>query len=316
MPSAVRSVPSSPLDALYADGAEGSMTPAPARSVRADYVVVEQAIRFIEAHTRQQPSLAEIADHVGASESHLQRVFTRWAGISPKRFLQYLTHEHCRRLLRESRSLLDATYEAGLSSAGRLHDLFVNVEGVTPGEFKAAGAGIEITYGVHDSPFGDCLIATTPRGVCSVTFTSGDGTDRATAGLREQWAGASIEENPTRTAEVADRMFGATSRADSGPLRVLLRGTNFQINVWKALLKIPSGAVASYEDLAAIAMVPGAPRAVGNAVGANPIAYLIPCHRVIRKSGEFGNYGGGPARKKAMLVWESARAQGLDATDP
>ena len=274
---------------------------------RADYVIVEQAIRFIETHTRQQPSLAEIADHIGASESHLQRIFTRWAGISPKRFLQYLTHEHCRQLLRESRSLLDTTYEAGLSSAGRLHDLFVTVEGVTPGEFKAAGAGLEITYGVHDSPFGDCLIATTPRGVCTVVFTSGTGEQRAVEALREEWAGATIVENPGQTAPVAERIFAPAIRADTAPIRLLLRGTNFQINVWKALLRIPLGAVASYEDLAAMAMVPGAPRAVGNAVGANPIAYLIPCHRIVRKSGQFGNYGGGPARKKAMLVWESAR---------
>ena len=314
MTSAVSPPFTTPLDPPSGDPGAGEMAPESAHPVRADYLIVERAIRFIETHTRQQPSLAEIADHVGASESHLQRVFTRWAGISPKRFLQYLTHEHCRRLLRESRSLLDATYEAGLSSAGRLHDLFVNVEGVTPGEFKAGGAGIEITYGIHDSPFGDCLIATTPRGVCSVVFTSGEGTDRAISGLREQWAGATIDENPARTAEVAERMFAPLPRSDSRPLRVLLRGTNFQLNVWKALLKIPAGAVASYEDLAAIAMVPGAPRAVGNAVGANPIAYLIPCHRIIRKSGEFGNYGGGPTRKKAMLVWESAHTRGIDTS--
>jgi AraC family transcriptional regulator of adaptative response/methylated-DNA-[protein]-cysteine methyltransferase len=309
MPTAVRPLAPSPV----ADDATGPGSRAPERGGRADYVIVEQAIHFIETHARQQPSLAEIADHVGASESHLQRVFTRWAGISPKRFLQYLTHEHCRQLLRESRTVLDATYEAGLSSAGRLHDLFVSVEGVTPGEFKAAGAGLEITYGIHDSPFGDCLIATTPRGVCSVVFASGNGVESAVDALRQQWAGATIAENPARTAEVAGRIAGATPPADAGPLRLLLRGTNFQLNVWKALLRIPSGSVASYEDLAALAMVPGAPRAVGNAVGANPIAYLIPCHRIIRKSGEFGNYGGGPTRKKAMLVWESARSLGADA---
>ncbi len=310
MTSAVHPAPPFPADELESDtGLPGSDA---TRSPRADYIIVEHAIRFIETHTRQQPSLAEIADHVGASESHLQRVFTRWAGISPKRFLQYLTHEHCRQLLRESRSLLDATYEAGLSSAGRLHDLFVKVEGVTPGEFKAAGAGLEIVYGVHASPFGDCLIATTPRGVCSVVFASTQGIDRAVEALREQWAGATIAENASRTASVAERIFGTSIRDDTGPIRLLLRGTNFQINVWKALLRIPLGAVASYEDLAAMAMVPGAPRAVGNAVGANPIAYLIPCHRIVRKSGEFGNYGGGPARKKAMLVWESARAAGPD----
>src|SRR5687768_13291565 len=212
---------------FLADGSEADPAARPAgdarNPVRADYLIVEQAIRFIETHSRQQPSLAEIADHVGANESHLQRVFTRWAGISPKRFLQYLTHEHCRQLLRDSRTVLDATYEAGLSSAGRLHDLFVTVEGVTPGEFKAAGAGLEIVYGVHDSPFGDCLIATTPRGVCSVAFASAHGTDGAIDFLREQWAGATITENPSRTAPLADRIFGAPIRDDSGPIRLLLR---------------------------------------------------------------------------------------------
>ncbi len=311
MTTAVSPLPSSPVESRDADSVVD--VPVSRREARADYAIVEAAIRFIESHARRQPGLAEIADHVGASESHLQRIFTRWAGISPKRFLQYLTHEHCRRLLRESRTVLDATYESGLSSAGRLHDLFVSVEGVTPGEVKAGGAGLEIEYGLHDSPFGDCLIATTPRGVCSVIFSSGAGVESSVAGLREQWAGATITESPARTAEVARRMFADRADGDAGPLRILLRGTNFQLNVWKALLKIPSGSVASYEDLAAMAMVPGAPRAVGNAVGANPVAYLIPCHRVIRKSGDFGNYGGGPERKKAMLVWESARAAGADA---
>ena len=313
MSSAVQPLLPSPLE-QHDIGFEHPAQLAHGRPTRADYVVVERAIRFIETHARKQPSLGEIADHVGASESHLQRVFTRWAGISPKRFLQYLTHEHCRQLLRESRSVLDATYEAGLSSPGRLHDLFVKVEGVTPGEFKSAGAGIEIAWGIHESPFGDCLIATTPRGVVSVVFASADGPDRAVDSLRGQWGGATITEDPSRTAEVADRIFDLAPATPSTPIRLLLRGTNFQINVWKALLKIPAGAVASYEDLAALASVPGAPRAVGNAVGANPISYLIPCHRVIRKSGDFGNYGGGPARKKAMLVWESARARPGDET--
>jgi AraC family transcriptional regulator, regulatory protein of adaptative response / methylated-DNA-[protein]-cysteine methyltransferase len=307
MTSAVLPLSTSPSNDLGNDFVSLSPTDHGAASGRADYEIVERAIRFIETHARQQPGLAEIAGHVGASQSHLQRIFTRWAGISPKRFLQYLTHEHCRQLLRESRSVLDATYEAGLSSAGRLHDLFVKVEAVTPGEFKEAGAGLEIAYGLHDSPFGECLIATTPRGVCSVVFTSTQGTEAAIESLRAQWAGATIAEDPARTAEFAARIFGHLP-ADAPPIRLLLRGTNFQLNVWKALLKIPLGAVASYEELATMAAVPGAPRAVGNAVGANPIAYLIPCHRVIRKTGDFGNYGGGPARKKAMLVWESARA--------
>lgn len=279
-------------------------------SGRMDYIIVEQAIRFIEANARKQPSLLEIASHVRLSESHLQRVFTRWAGISPKRFLQYLTHEHCRQLLRESKSVLDATYEAGLSSAGRLHDLFVTVEAVTPGEFRTGGEGLDIRFGIHDSPFGECLVATTPRGVCAVSFLSAETPDSAVERLHEDWPGASIHGDQGRTAAIAEQMFSPEARTADTPLRLLLRGTNFQINVWKALLRIPMGAVASYEDLAAIANVPGAPRAVGNAVGANPLAYVVPCHRVIRKTGDFGNYAGGPQRKKAMLVWEAARRTG------
>lgn len=278
---------------------------------RTDYTIVERSIRFIETHARVQPSLVDIAMHVGVSESHLQRVFTRWAGISPKRFLQYLTHEHCRTLLRDSRSILDATYEAGLSSPGRLHDLFVTVEAVTPGEFKTGGAGLDIRFGIHDSPFGECLVATTPRGVCAVSFLSSDEPGDAVERLHAGWPGATIHGDQARTAEIARQMFDPAARPTDAPLRLLLRGTNFQINVWKALLHIPLGAVASYEHLAALAKVPGAPRAVGNAVGANPLAYVIPCHRVIRKTGDFGNYGGGPERKKAMLIWESARRAGL-----
>jgi AraC family transcriptional regulator of adaptative response/methylated-DNA-[protein]-cysteine methyltransferase len=281
-------------------------------SGRTDYIIVERAIRFIESNARKQPSLVDIASHVGLSESHLQRVFTRWAGISPKRFLQYLTHEHCRGLLRESRSLLDATYEAGLSSAGRLHDLFVTVEAVTPGEFRTGGDGLDIRFGIHDSPFGECLVATTPRGVCAVSFLSAESPDAAVERLHADWPGASIQGDQVRTAAIARQMFDPEARSAETPLRLLLRGTNFQINVWKALLRIPMGAVTSYEDLAAIANVPGAPRAVGNAVGANPLAYVVPCHRVIRKTGQFGNYAGGPDRKKAMLVWEAARRGSSD----
>jgi AraC family transcriptional regulator of adaptative response/methylated-DNA-[protein]-cysteine methyltransferase len=278
---------------------------------RADYSVVEAAIRFITANARKQPTLAEIADHVGASESYVQRVFTRWAGISPKRFLQYLTHEHCRQLLRHSHSVLDATYEAGLASAGRLHDLFVTVEAVTPGEFRTGGAGLDIRFGIHDSPFGECLIATTSRGICGVSFLSADAPDEALERLHADWPGAAIQGDQAGTADIARRLFDATGPGGAR-IPLLMKGTNFQINVWKALLRIPLGAVTSYEGLATIANVPGAPRAVGNAVGANPLAYIVPCHRVIRKTGDFGNYGGGPDRKKAMLVWESARCTGPD----
>jgi AraC family transcriptional regulator of adaptative response/methylated-DNA-[protein]-cysteine methyltransferase len=278
-----------------------------------DYEIVERAILYLDRHAREQPALAELALAVGASESHLQRVFTRWAGISPKRFLQYLTHEHARRLLLGSRSVLDAAYESGLSSAGRIHDLFVTVEAVTPGEVRALGAGLEIHHGVHPTPFGDCLIAITPRGICNLSFIRSTGPEREVERLRAEWPQATMRESRSATAGVVDRIFGGGWGGGGSPIPVLLKGSNFQLNVWKALLKIPEGAVASYEDLAHLAQVPGASRAVGNAVGANPVAYLIPCHRIIRKTGEFGNYGGGPARKKAMLVWESARQELADA---
>ena len=276
-----------------------------------DYEFVERAIRYLDHNARRQPGLQELAAAVGASESHLQRIFTRWAGISPKRFLQYLTHEHARRLLQESRSVLDAAYESGLSSAGRIHDLFVTVEAVTPGEVRAAGAGLEIGYGVHPTPFGDCLIAATPRGICHLAFIQSGDPSHEIGRLHDEWREATVREASNATAEIVTRVFAASWRP--GPIPVFLKGTNFQLSVWKALLEIPEGAVASYDDLAHIARVPGAQRAVGNAVGANPVAYLIPCHRIIRKTGEFGNYGGGPARKKAMLVWESARREAAEA---
>jgi AraC family transcriptional regulator of adaptative response/methylated-DNA-[protein]-cysteine methyltransferase len=271
-----------------------------------DYEYIVDAIRYIEAHSARQPPLSEIAAAVGLSEFHFQRLFTRWAGISPKRFQRFLTLEHAKRLLRESRSLLDATYEAGLSSTGRLHDLFVTIESVTPGEYKSGGAGLEIVHGRHATPFGDCVIAATPRGICAISFVT-DGDDRQTViALRRSWPGARITEHKRATAALARRVFGRPDKADgvTAPIAVVVKGTNFQINVWRALLGIPLGAVVSYEDLAKRVGAPRAPRAVGNAVGQNPIAFLIPCHRVIRKTGEFGNYGGGVERKRAMLAWE------------
>jgi len=266
-----------------------------------NYQLIEKAIRFIEQNAGAQPELEEIAASVGMSESHFQRTFTRWAGISPKRFLQFLTKENAKSLLAESENLLDTTHRVGLSSLGRLHDLFVVTEAVTPGEYKTRGAGVTIRYGLHPTPLGTCLIATTERGICHLGFVeSSEGA--AIDNLVADWTHARMIEDYKSTAPFAARIFSAPKAG--APLPVHLRGTNFQLKVWEALLQIPSGALTTYERLALQIGRPTASRAVGGAVGANPIAVLIPCHRVIRKEGVFGNYRYGSARKKALLARE------------
>ena len=297
--AALLSVP--PADAGSFD-ASATVTPA-------DYDRVERAIRYLETRFREQPGLAELARECGVSEFHFQRMFTRLVGISPKRFLQYQTIAHARGLLARSRSVLDATYETGLSSAGRLHDLFVAVDAVTPGEFKRRGDGLAIDYGFHATPFGEALVAVTPRGICGLWFVRGQ-RDGALAELARTWPEATLRERDEATSSVASQVFAR--EYPNGRLGLLLRGTNFQIKVWEALLRIPEGAVVTYEDIAAAIGRPRAVRAVGNAVGSNPVSYLVPCHRVIRKSGEFGNYGGGRERKRLMLGVELARLAGED----
>ncbi len=268
----------------------------------ADYRRVEQAIRFLEDNARSQPDLTEVAAHVGLSEYHFQRLFTRWAGISPKRFLQFLTKENAKALLSRT-SVLSAAYEAGLSGPGRLYDLLVQCEAVTPGEYRAKGAGVEIAYGFHPSPFGECLLAVTRRGICFLAFVDGD---RAASldELRNDWTNAVLTESLSRTAPFIKQIF---SPGPGTSLTLHLRGTNFQIKVWEALLRLPPGAVTSYDALAGQVASIKAARAVGNAVASNPVAYLIPCHRVLQKAGGFGNYRYGPARKQAILGWEMAR---------
>ncbi len=268
-----------------------------------DYSRIARAIRYIEANAHRQPDLSELAAHVGLSEYHFQRLFTRWAGLSPKRFLQYLTRENAKAMLANAANLLDATYAAGLSSPGRLHDLFVQTEAVTPGEYKSRGAGVEIVYGFHPTPFGECLLALTVRGICFLAFVDKDHSS-ALKELRRSWSNATLTEAPIRTASVVERIF---SPGSSGSLQLHLHGTNFQIKVWEALLALPSGHVTTYQALAEKVGSPGSARAVGNAVARNPVAYLIPCHRVLQKSGRFGNYRYGPTRKKAILGWEMAR---------
>jgi AraC family transcriptional regulator of adaptative response/methylated-DNA-[protein]-cysteine methyltransferase len=265
------------------------------------YQLIEQAIQYIEANMQRQPELGEIASFVGLSEYHFQRMFTQWAGISPKRFMQFLTKEHAKELLAESENLLETTHKVGLSSLGRLHDLFVNTEAVTPGEYKTHGAGLTIHYGLHSTPFGKCLIATTERGICNLSFV-GKSEGQAIDDLVANWTQAKMTEDYKSTAPLAASIF--SNHQPDSPLKLHLRGTNFQIKVWEALLNIPLGTVTTYEHIAAQIGNPQALRAVGTAVGHNPIAVLIPCHRVIRKSGDFGNYLYGSARKKAILARE------------
>jgi AraC family transcriptional regulator, regulatory protein of adaptative response / methylated-DNA-[protein]-cysteine methyltransferase len=266
-----------------------------------DYARIEQAIRYLEANQSRQPDLREVAESVHLSEYHFQRLFTRWAGISPKRLLQFLTKENAKSMLAHT-NLLDAAYAAGLSSPGRLHDLFVQCEAVTPGEYKSKGAGLTIYYGFHPSPFGECLLAATERGICFLAFVSNGNRDFAFNEMKQDWENATLVEDATRTAPYLQEIFSPRS---GNRVTLHLRGTNFQIKVWEALLRIPPGEVTSYEELAERIGQPSAARAVGNAVAHNPVAYLIPCHRVLRKVGEFGNYRYGPARKKAMLVKEN-----------
>jgi AraC family transcriptional regulator of adaptative response/methylated-DNA-[protein]-cysteine methyltransferase len=272
----------------------------------ADYARVEQAIRYIETNAHRQPDLNELSAHVGLSEYHFQRLFTRWAGISPKRFLQFITREHAKALLGRSANLLEATYASGLSGPGRLHDLFVQTEAVTPGEYKSKGVGVEIAYGFHPSPFGECLLALTSRGICFLAFVD-DTRSTALEGLVQAWSNATLSESPSRTAPVVKRIFSPGKVA--APLHVHLRGTNFQIKVWEALLRLPPGRLTTYQALADQLHSPSAARAIGNALAHNPLAYVIPCHRVLQKTGYFGNYRYGSSRKKAILGWEMARTE-------
>jgi len=266
------------------------------------YAVVAQAIRYLRENALQQPSLAELAQAVHLSEHHLQRVFAAWAGISPKRFLQYLTKAYALQALREAQDVLSVTQASGLSSASRLHDLMVSCEGVTPGQARAFGAGLRIRYGAHGTALGPAFVGLTERGICHLRFI--DETADPVAELREEWPEATLVEDPAAARETLDAL--ARPRA---PMRLWLKGTNFQIKVWEALLRVPEGALVSYSRLATVAGMPKAARAVASAVAANPVAWLVPCHRVIRSSGVLGQYRWGPERKAALIGWEAARRE-------
>lgn len=272
-----------------------------------DYELVGDAIRWIDANWREQPALSDAASALGLGEPQLQRLFTRWAGISPKRFLQYRTAEAAKRFLRVGPTVLDATWESGLSGPGRLYDLMVNVEAVTPGEYRRGGEGVTLRYAFHDSPFGECLIAESTRGIAHLAFTEPVSRKEALKRVRADWPAATLVEDSAATRSTARRVFETTRAAR--PIALHVRGTNFQLRVWRALLEIPEGAVTSYGQLAAVVGSPRGARAVGSAVGSNPISYLIPCHRVLRADGALGGYAWGVERKRAMLLFEDMRSE-------
>lgn len=266
-----------------------------------DYERIEKVILYIEAHFLDQPSLADLAAVAGVSESHFHRLFTKWARVTPKDFVKFLTASHAKKLLQEAKDLLLTSLESGLSGPGRLHDLLVTVEAVTPGEYKSKGMGLKIDYGFHGSPFGTILIGLTRRGICFLSFVDGK---EDVHELEEKWPNAELTRNQNSTREVAETLF---SEDRKGKIPLLLMGTPFQLKVWEALLKIPEGQLRSYADIAQAIDSPKSSRAVGTAIGDNALAWLIPCHRVIRSTGEFSHYRWKPVRKKAMIAWEQAR---------
>jgi AraC family transcriptional regulator of adaptative response/methylated-DNA-[protein]-cysteine methyltransferase len=269
-----------------------------------DYERIARIIRYLDERHTEQPDLAALAEEAGLSPSRFHRLFSDWAAITPKDFLQCLTLSHARALLRNGESVLDAALGSGLSGPGRLHDLCVNLEAATPGEVKSGGRGWTITAGFAPSPFGNCLIAESLRGICHLSFVDREEENLATLG--KEWPEARIERNDEAASKWAAAIFDRRVRSDSRTtLRAFVRGTPFQVKVWRALLRIPSGALVSYGRLAAAVGHPKASRAVGTAMGRNPLAYLVPCHRVIRETGAFGNYGWDPVRKRAILAYES-----------
>ncbi len=265
---------------------------------------MERVLRWLSEHYTEQPSLEAAASVIGLGPHHFQRLFTRYVGVSPKKYVQFLTLEHAKRSLAASASVLDAAFDAGLSGPGRLHDLFVTHEALTPGEWKAQGEGLDLRYGWHDSPFGDCLIVVSARGVCGLAFGTQQDRPRAFENLARSFGGARLTWDTLATAEYAELAFGG-----QGNIHLLLRATPFQLKVWEALLRIPMGATTSYTDLAARLGKPTAARAVANALAANPVSWLVPCHRVLRSDGTISGYRWSPAQKRTLLAWEAAQTE-------
>ncbi len=273
-----------------------------------NYLRIEAAIKYITENVRQQPSLEEVAAKVHVSPFHFQRMFTEWAGVSPKKFLQFHTAEYLKQRIKDTSSLIEAAELAGLSSQSRVYDLFTGIEAVTPQQFKTGGKGLEIVYGFHYTPFGECFIAATERGICAMAFTDEASKENELLQLKKKWNFAVMNENQSVTLNYINRIFNP-HLATLDKLHLLVQGTNFQLKVWQALLNIPQGALTTYQSIANSIGTPKAVRAVGTAIGANPVAYLIPCHRVIRKEGLLGEYRWGSIRKKALVGWEAAKLQ-------
>ncbi|RTL73241.1 MAG: methylated-DNA--[protein]-cysteine S-methyltransferase [Hyphomicrobiales bacterium] len=281
-----------------------------APKVESDYAVVRRAIHFLSTHWTEQPSLETLAEHLALSPAHCQRLFKRWCGLSPKEFVQSITVDHARNLLAGSASVLETAYEVGLSGAGRLHDLFVSHEAMTPGDYKRRGEGIAMSYGFHASPFGEALLMATDRGVAGLAFVDEDkGQTRAEAlaDMQRRWPLASYVEDPNKTAPFAKQIFDPRKWSSAQPVRLVMIGSDFDVRVWETLLKIPMGRAVSYADIARHLGHPNASRAVGTAVGRNPISFVVPCHRVLRGDGNLGGYHWGLTRKRALIGWETGR---------
>ena len=271
-----------------------------------DYQRIEAVIRYLEDNFQRQPDLDEIAASVHLSKHHFERLFKQWAGVTPMQFMQYLTLEYAKERLAASRSVLETTLDAGLSSPGRLHDLFVNFTAVTPGDYKQGGVGLVIQYGFHPTPFGTAVLATTPRGICALRFVGEEGETAVLDQLQNEWPNAAWLAAPEVTGPLVAQIFAPNKANGERPFHLYLKGTNFQVQVWQALLRLPPGALVSYQDVARLLGNPAATRAVASAVAHNPVGFLIPCHRVISGGGKLHNYRWGAARKKAIVGWEAA----------
>ena len=278
-----------------------------------DYELIRRAIAFLSETWAEQPPLERLAQHLGLSPAHCQKLFKRWCGLSPKEFVQAITVDHARSLLGGSASVLEAAYEVGLSGAGRLHDLFVSHEAMTPGDYKRRGDGLEMAYGFHASPFGEALLMATERGLAGLAFVNEDaGQTRAEAlaDMTQRWPKATFTERPEVTARHANVIFNAGKWNREQPVRLVMIGTDFDLRVWETLLKIPMGRAVSYSDIARHIGQPSASRAVGSSVGRNPISFVVPCHRVLRGDGSLGGYHWGLTRKRALIGWETGRIAG------
>jgi AraC family transcriptional regulator of adaptative response/methylated-DNA-[protein]-cysteine methyltransferase len=281
--------------------------PMPLAAAAADYDVVRRAIGHIRGHWREQPEIEAIAEAAGVTPTELHHLFRRWAGLTPKAFLQALTLDGARQLLRDSASVLDATYEVGLSGPGRLHDLFVTHEAMSPGEWKTGGEGLTVFFGFHPSPFGSALVMATERGLAGLAFADPGEERAALADMKARWPRAAYVEDSARTAAIARRIFDSSQWQQDKPLRVVLIGTDWEVRVWETLLQIPMGRLTTYSDIASKIHKPAAARAVGAAVGKNPVSFVVPCHRVVGKSGDLTGYHWGIPRKRAMLGWEAGQ---------